>query len=257
MLIFSTDKKRLLEHFEKDRVLFAYHIGDLDDFFFEHCQWAVDYEERAHVLEVVLIYSGGDTPVVLALGLTERFAPFLNSLMDLLPARFFCHFRAESRPQLQKQYRESSFGTLRRMKLGNFNLQPDDERIRRLKPSDVNRVRQLYHRAYPECYFTPRMLETGKYFGYEEGGRLLAVAGIHVNSDEHKMAVLGSIATDPDVRGRGLGTLVTSKLIADLDPSSRTICLNVKNDNLPALRSYEKLGFEPVYEFEESLFDLI
>ncbi len=256
MLMFSIDKKRLLEHFRKDPVMFAYHIGDLDDFYFGHCQWAVDYEERAHIIEAVLIYSGGPIPTVLALGLSDRFSPLLDTLLDLLPPRFLCHFKSESRPVFSKRYRETRLGTMYRMKLGTFNPQPDDKNIRRLKPSDERRIRQFYHRAYPDCYFTPRMLETGKYFGYEEDGRLLAVAGIHVNSEEHKMAVLGSIATDPDARGRGLCTRATSKLIVDLDPTEKTICLNVSTHNEPAVKCYERLGFERVYEFEEALFEM-
>ncbi len=256
MLIFSTDKKRLLEHFQKDPVLFAYHIGDLDDFLFEKCQWAVDYEERAHVLESVLIYSGGDIPTVLAVGLTDRFAPMLDNLLDLLPPRFYCHFRKESREQFRKLYRENPLGTLHRMKLETFKPQPGDEHIRRLRPLDEKRLRQFYRRAYPDCYFTARMLETGKYFGYEREGLLLAVAGVHVHSDVYNVTVLGSIATDPDARGQGLATRVTSRLITDIDPSKHMICLNVHTGNAPAIRCYEKLGFERVYQFEESLFEL-
>ena len=43
MLVFTTNKERLSEHFQKDPVLFAYHLGDLDDFYFKDCQWGATY----------------------------------------------------------------------------------------------------------------------------------------------------------------------------------------------------------------------
>ena len=70
MLIFCRDKKRLQSHFLKDRVLFAYHLGDLDDFFFDDCQFAVLNDSRGRVEECLLTYFGCDTPSVLAFGLT-------------------------------------------------------------------------------------------------------------------------------------------------------------------------------------------
>ena len=106
------------------------------------------------------------------------------------------------------------------------------------------------------------MLATGKYFGclvddrVHADDRLLAVAGVHVCSDEYKVAVLGSIATHPEHRGRGLATTLTSHLTAELVNEGKLVCLNVKADNLPAIRCYKKLGFETIHEYEEALFEL-
>ena len=54
MLVFTVNKKHLERHFQKDPVLFGYHQGDLDDFYFPDCQWAADYHQRARIEELIL-----------------------------------------------------------------------------------------------------------------------------------------------------------------------------------------------------------
>ena len=260
MFIFSTDKARLLRHFEKDRVLFSYHIGDLDDFYFNDCQWAVVYpEDRARIEEAILIYTGCQTPTVMAFGLTDRFGEFLNEIVSILPPKLYCHFRTESRATFAKLYHETPLGTHLKMKLAdasNVAASSDDRNLLRLDPSHQDELQRLYDASYPGNYFTARMLESGKYFGYIEDGRIIAVSGVHVDSDEYKIAVLGNITTAPDHRGRGLGRLVTARLVNELAAEDKLVCLNVKADNDHAIRLYENLGFETAHEYEEALFEL-
>jgi len=259
MFIYSTDRARLRRHFQKDPVLFSYHIGDLDDFYFPHCQWAVVYEEqRARIEETILIYIGCETPTVMAFGLTERFAPFLNEIVEILPPKFYCHFMVDSRATFGRHYRETPLGTHLKMKLidaVDFAPSPNDSNVRRLDPSHESELKQLYDRAYPGHYFTARMLEAGKYFGYIEDHRIVAVAGVHVDSDQYKIAVLGNITTDPEYRGRGLGRIVTTRLVSELAHEGKLVCLNVKADNDHAIRLYERLGFTKIHEYEEALFE--
>lgn len=130
------------------------------------------------------------------------------------------------------------------------------ERAVRLDPSYETTLRQLYAAAYPGNYFAPRMLQTGKYFGYWDRGTIVAVAGVHVVSDKHQIAVLGNIATRPEHRGEGLATEITQVLVAELVAEGKMVCLNVKADNAPAIACYRKLGFVPVHEYEEAIYDL-
>ena len=67
---------------------------------------------------------------------------------------------------------------------------------RRLGESDIIQIKDLYDRSYPENFFDRRMLGTGKYFGYFEDGKLIAIAGIHVYSEKYRVAALGNITTD-------------------------------------------------------------
>jgi ribosomal protein S18 acetylase RimI-like enzyme len=203
------------------------------------------------------VYTGLDTATVIAFGLTDAISGLFDELMPLLPDRFYCHFFDTYRETLREQYSEEAMGTHIKMNLIDFK--PDERRDASIVPlteSDEAELRNLYTAAYPGCYFTSRILQTGKYFGCRVDDLLVAVAGVHVYSPEYKTAALGSIATHPDHRGKGLASQVTSQLVNELKREVDLICLNVKADNAPAIHCYEKLGFVKTHEYEESLFEL-
>ena len=252
---YNRDKEALLEHFKKDPILFGYHIGDLDDFYIHNCRWAVTGDDS--IEEAVLIYSGLETPTVLAFGIGDNFNRFLESLLAELPDRFYCHYQNQSRPIFEKAFIDKSLGTHLKMKLvsGSFNscLRSDLD-IRRLDKADKERLLVLYELSYPENYFDDRMLETGKYFGCFKNNDMVCVSGIHVHADKYKISILGNITTHPEHRGRGLATAVTAVLVNELRSAGNVIALNVKKDNLAAINCYRKLGFEIYCEYEESYF---
>ncbi len=259
MFTFAIDKKRLLAHFQKDPVLFAYHIGDLDDRYFPHCQFACTYGETAHILESVLIYSGLKTPSVLAFGTTDDFPQLLDELMPVLPLKFFCHYLPQYRDTFLQAYTETDLGLHHKMKLTNFK--PVDTslkgaEIRPLSTLDAENVLSFYRSAYPDGYFEPHMLESGRFVGLMIDRRLVSVAGVHIYSPTYKIAVLGAIATLPEYRDKGLATILTSYLCQQLVKEKLLICLNVKADNTAAIQSYSRIGFEKTHEYQEALFEL-
>jgi ribosomal protein S18 acetylase RimI-like enzyme len=260
-MIFTHNKMRLLRHFLKDPVLFAYHIGDLDDFFFPDCLWPALFGKVQGIDETLLTYTGGDAPTLLAFGLTDRFESLLRDYLPVAPARFYCHFQQQYRHIFDEYATGQTLGTYLKMKL-------DSDRLRDYSPAKVTEptlqldeshlplLRDLYASAHPDNYFVPRMLQTGHYLGIMRDDRMVATAGVHVASDEHRIAVLGNITTHPDYRGLGMATRLTHELSARLSEQGKMVCLNVKDDNLPALACYEKIGFMKVHEYEEALFTL-
>ncbi len=261
MFTYTSDKERLRTHFQKDPVLFSYHLGDLDDFFFSHCQWAAIYSGAEHlpvVDDVILVYSGGRLPTVMAFGVSSRFGWFLEEIRDLLPYEFFCHFQARDRNRFEGVFDEIPLGMHHKMRLDATRVSRRSEEstldIRRLDDSHHPALVELYSNAYPDNYYDRRMLATGKYFGVFEQGKIVAVAGVHVYSTEYKIAVLGNITTAPVARRRGLAGAVTSHLCAELTAEGNLVCLNVKSDNAAATHCYEKLGFVKVHEYEEARF---
>lgn len=260
MFTFAIDKKRLLEHFQKDPVLFAYHIGDLDDRYFPQCQFACTYGETAHIFESVLIYSGLKTPSVLAFGTTDDgFVELLDELMPVLPLKFFCHYLPPYRDTFLEAYKETDLGLHQKMKLTNFrpvDSKVENGEIRPLSTSDAETVLSFYSSAYPDGYFEPHMLESGRFVGMMVDGRLVSVAGVHIYSPAYKIAVLGAIATLPEFRGKGFATILTSHLCQQLVKERLLICLNVKADNTTAIKSYSRIGFTITHEYQEALFEL-
>ncbi|MDH3890688.1 MAG: GNAT family N-acetyltransferase [candidate division Zixibacteria bacterium] len=258
MISTSTDKAALEQHFRKDPVLYAYHIGDLDDFFFPKCQWLVYQTDDGVIDEALLIYKGPSTPTVLAFGVSNEFNSLVEASIADLPGRFFCHFQKAQRKLLAQAFEIQAFGPHLKMQLKDYTPPPNDPRsdaVDRFDRSHLSMLQSFYAEAYPDSYFDQRMLDTGKCFGYFENNQLLAAAGLHVYSVEYDIAVLGNIATMPADRGRGLGTLMTAHLVSELVAERRgCVCLNVKADNMAAIKCYEKLGFAIVHQYEEGLF---
>ena len=261
MLIFTTDKPRLARHFQKDPALFSYHLGDLDDFFFPYCQWASIYHPtRAIIQEAVLIYSGGATTTVLMFGLSDQFSTLMSDLVDLLPPKFHGHFQESTRELLLTRYDQRDLGKYLKMKLEDLDklksYEKNRHQIRRLSESDLEQLKELFASAHSDNYFIDRMLQTGKYFGIEADSKIVSVAGVHVCSDEYKIAALGNIATHPDFRGQGMGKAVTAHLTNELAAAGMTVCLNVSADNRSVLSVYEQLGFVSVYKYSAADFEL-
>jgi len=133
-------------------------------------------------------------------------------------------------------------------------LPVSDTRVELLAPGDLAEVESFYAFAYPGTWFQPRMLETGRYVGVRRDGRLVCVAGVHVWSPAYRVAALGNVATLPEARGEGVATAACTRLCRLLlEDGIDVISLNVRADNLAAIRAYEKLGFAPAADYVEVL----
>ena len=127
----------------------------------------------------------------------------------------------------------------------------DTARAVQLSTSDLDELQALYRLSYPGNSFDSRMLETGCYYGIRQGKELVSVAGIHVCSPTYRVAAIGNVTTHPAYRGQGLATIVCAKLCQSLLQTIDYIGLNVKADNISAIRSYERLGFEYIATYDE------
>jgi ribosomal protein S18 acetylase RimI-like enzyme len=126
-----------------------------------------------------------------------------------------------------------------------------------LQRADQSALQAFYDQSYPGNWFDPRMLETGQYVGVREAGAIRCAAGIHVFSAQYGVAALGNIATDPRARRRGLAKRATARLCQSLLEHLDTISLNVKADNIAAIRCYEALGFSVIAEYDEFMVERI
>lgn len=234
--------------------LHLYEIGDLDDFFWPYTSWYA-HKDGGAIRELALVYYGTDLPVLLAFidGPPVVMHSLLRSMAHQLPRRLYAHLSPGLVVALEDEYRFRSHGIHLKMAL-RHRARVEAVATRdavTLSTADLEEVNDLYRASYPGNWFDPRMLETGHYYGVRRGGRLLSVGGVHVYSERHRVAALGNIATLPEVRGRGLGTLVTAKACQSLLPTVDHIGLNVKADNASAIASYRSLGFERIADYEE------
>ena len=100
--------------------------------------------------------------------------------------------------------------------------------------------------------FSPEQIARGVFYGVLVAGRVVSVAGTHLVSPTYGVAGMGNIFTHPDHRGRGYGTATTSAVASELYRRGiGDVVLNVSQDNAPAIRIYERLGFERYCPFNE------
>ena len=107
-------------------------------------------------------------------------------------------------------------------------------------------------RASRPIFSFPRWWQTACSMGSMKARALVAAAGTHLLAREEGAAAIGNVYTRRDRRGRGLGRLATSAVLAELS-GVETIGLNVRPDNDAALHLYESLGFARHCEFYEAL----
>jgi ribosomal protein S18 acetylase RimI-like enzyme len=94
--------------------------------------------------------------------------------------------------------------------------------------------------------FGIRTPELGEYFGYFDGGRLIAMAGERMCAgDLHEVS---GICTHPDYLGRGIAKKLTIKLVLRQLQRGKRPFLHVLSHNSPARALYAKLGFRDYRE---------
>lgn len=254
------DKRTLETFLLKHRALNYYTLGDLDDFFWPHTTWYALKEDDL-IQALVLIYTGTDLPVLLAINNDNQaqMLALLEAVRSVLPKRIYAHLSPGLEGPLQADYQLEHHGEHFKMSLVDPTKLKAHETssVQALTSGDLNDLLTLYEVAYPGNWFDPRMLETKQYFGIRhENGTLISAAGVHVYSTAYKIAAIGNITTHPDHRGQGLGTATTARLCHSLLKTVDSIGLNVLTDNAPAIRSYRKLGFEVLTTYHEYMLEL-
>lgn len=251
------DKAKIEAFLRQHTFLNLYAIGDLDKLFWNYTTWYALASEQ-QINQLVLLYTRS-FPVLLGLSAeVEQLKELLRLLLALLPKQFYAHLSGDAIAIFTKNYHIQSHGIHYKMALTDSSRidNIDTSEVIPISATNIDQLQQLYFASYPSNWFEPHMLETEYYYGIKRGGTLISVAGVHIYSQEYKVAALGNITTHPQWRGQGLGTLVCAKLCQALLKTVEHIGLNVKADNLSAIACYRKLGFERVATYEEFALEL-
>jgi ribosomal protein S18 acetylase RimI-like enzyme len=240
-----TNKSEIRMLLNTDREWSIYALADLDDGMFEHCDWYTMAGGLALVFRAIAIrpiFVLGDVPVT-------------RSLLAALPERAgYLNLKSEQLEAAEGIYRYRERQEMRRMFLDVF--QPRHGEVEPLTPAHCEELKNLYATGGGGIAFAPHQLETGFFRGVRRNGRLVAVAGVHVASQQEAVAAVGNICTRPDCRGQGLAQIVTSAVVtALLEVGIGTIGLNVEHSNLAAIRAYERIGFRTHLSYYEGVAD--
>jgi ribosomal protein S18 acetylase RimI-like enzyme len=253
-----TNKAEIRAFLETDRAYNAYAIGDLEPVLFAECTW-IGAARAGRIEALVLHYRGLDPPALLLMGMAEGLRAILAQ------AQAFDWVYMTCRPEIlgltRAFYTWQEVTRMWRMVLnvarfhsGGFGSTldvPDTAILAPLDPSHVAQINALFALG-GGLAFSPAQVANGVFYGVIDQGALVAVAGTHLVSAAYNMAAIGNVYTHPDYRERGYGTLTTTAVAqALIRRGIREIVLNVAQENLPALRIYERLGFERYCAFLE------
>ncbi len=246
-----TNKPDILHILQHDSIYAAYAIGDLADGFFEKCQWAVA-EDSHQPRALAMTFNGLQPPALFLMGDNEGLQSLLRQ--GVCPQHAYLTMRPENVPAVAHIYNLAEKREMWRMSVERSAFRPvlGRQDMARLRPVDIDALNQLYSWG-GAAFFSAYQLEQGVYYAAHRNGGLVAAAGTHIVSPEYGIAAVGNVYTHPDYRNRGLATACTSAVVAELFRLGCTVVvLNVRQDNLAAVRAYAKLGFRIYCPFVEA-----
>ena len=245
-----TEPASLAKLFLADRAVHIYGLADLEPPFWEASRW---YRRGDAVVGLVSLPDGEGTVVyAVSTAEPEGTLALVVDLLDEIPAGQLItgpvglaeaitphRTVAWSGPHLR-------YDLVDRSRLGAPSGQVVD-----LTSADLDELQALYDTEPGAAFFLPHMLSEDSFVGVRVGGRLVSAAGTHVISADHAAAAIGAVYTHPDHRGQGFGAAVTAGVVHRIGDRVETIGLNVSETNAAARTVYERLGFSPVWRYEE------
>jgi RimJ/RimL family protein N-acetyltransferase len=244
-----TDKERILAFLETDRVYAAYAIGDLEPSLFRQCSWACAEKEK-QLRALGLLFRGLNPPAYFVMGDPDGVTRILKTFSP--PGRIYLTCREEHLPIFTRlRAWERKPDSMWRMVLRRMPVPAEAGGGVRLTGAFAGQLKEFF-RFGGGIGFSPEQIDRGVFFGIFSARRLLAVAGTHLVSPAYGVAAVGNVLTHPDFRNRGYGAQATGAVVSELlRKGIRDIVLNVRQDNLPAVHLYEKIGFERYCAFFE------
>jgi ribosomal protein S18 acetylase RimI-like enzyme len=246
----SVDRPRLRAFLDRDPLLAAYAICDLDEREFQRARWGV--ATRADEIIAVAVEYGGLSPQPLfAFGADEGIEAILRDVVR--PRLTYIAVPMDAIAAVQRHYRLEPGPQMVRMAVDAEHFRPkviDD--VEPLRPSDAPELNRLYRLGFGS-WLPPQSVAEGVYYGIRVGRRLVAAAGTHVIGRDARIAVVGNVLTQAEYRGRGYAEATTSAVTAELLRFCDHVVLNVRADNPPALNAYRRLGYAEHARFEERL----
>ncbi|MBN1121464.1 MAG: GNAT family N-acetyltransferase [Anaerolineae bacterium] len=259
----TTDTAFVRDFLSSDESYTAYALGDLEEPYASQANWyTASVDEQVKGLG--LIYTGLSPTVLFLFGTLPAVEAILHS--DTAPQQIYLTAKPEAADIIKTVYDVEAIYHMFRMRLHpkQFSpMQPDANTPlpRRLDADDVDEINRLQREASAhdsrdmrDIAFDPVMVGDGYYYGIFVDNRLKAVAGTHLTAKREAVAAVGNVVVHPDSRGKHWGTVVSQAVTkALIDDGFRLIVLNVRQDNIAAIKTYERLGYQITGEFIEGL----
>jgi ribosomal protein S18 acetylase RimI-like enzyme len=246
----SVDRVRLRAFLERDRILAAYAICDLEEREFARARWGIA-TRGDDVIALGVEYGGLSPQPLFVMGRDEGIEAILRDV--LRPRLTYVAVPTDAMAAVSRHYRLDPGPQMVRMWVDAERFKPKlVDGVEPLRPSDAGELNRLYRLGFGS-WLPPQSVAEGVYYGIRVGRRLVAAAGTHVIGRDARIAVVGNVLTQPEYRGRGYAEATTSAVTAELLRFCDHVVLNVRADNPPALNAYRRLGYAEHARFEERL----
>jgi ribosomal protein S18 acetylase RimI-like enzyme len=245
-----TNKEKILAFLMHEHLYAAYAIGDLEPDLFAQTEW-VGAEKSGHLIAMSLCFRGLQPPALFLMGANEG----LDEIFEAgnRPENVYLLCRLEHYLTTKKYYSWKKRLPMWRMVTDPVRFQAVDGDPIRLNTTHIDQLVDLFGDEGADA-FSPSQVPSGVFYGIFQNNHLVSAAGTHLVSPTFNIAAVGNIYTLPDYRGKGYGTQTTSAVVSELIRQGiEDIVLNVEQDNLPANRLYDRLGFERYCPFYEGL----
>jgi len=239
---------RVRAFLERDRLLSAYALADLDATDVERARWWIA-TRGDDVVAAALVVEALPFRPCFATGENEALVRIFRE--GLREPRLVISTPPAGRLAVENAYRFERVDRMHRMAVTIDRFKPRvTHDVRRLRAEHLEDVVDLYGHA-SRSYFTPDRIERELYFGIYSGPLLVSAAGTHVRSRQSRIAAVGNVLTRVAYRGRGMATSVTSAVTEAALEEHADVVLNVRQDNEPAIAVYERLGYHVHAHFLE------
>jgi ribosomal protein S18 acetylase RimI-like enzyme len=246
----TTDRELLKAFLERDRILAAYALADLEDREAVRSRWGIA-RVGDEVVALVLEYGGPSPQPLFISGRDDGIEAILRDVIK--PSIAYVACLPGSVRAVESRYRLEPGPQMVRMWVDRETFRPAvDQGIEPLSAGDAGELNRLYRLGFGS-WLPPQAIAEGLYRGIRVNGRLVAAAGTHVIGRNAGIAVVGNVLTQPEFRGRGYAQATTAAVTAELLKFCDHVVLNVRSDNPPALNAYRRLGYAEHVRFEERL----
>jgi hypothetical protein len=232
--------ERARAFFQRDRLMAAYALADIDAAEIEKARWwtATRGDE---VVACALVVEALPFRPCFASGETEALVSIFRD--GIHEPRIVLATPPAGRLAVESVYRFERVEKMHRMAVSVATFRPRATHgVTRLGADHVEDIIDLYGHA-SRTYFTEQRIEREIYFGIFVGRTLVSAAGTHVRSRLSNIAAVGNVLTRIAYRDRGMATTVTSAVTEAALEQHRDVVLNVRQDNAPAIAVYDRLGY--------------
>jgi ribosomal protein S18 acetylase RimI-like enzyme len=94
--------------------------------------------------------------------------------------------------------------------------------------------------------YAEKIFDSAVIYGKRDNNKLVAMIAAYANNEEY--CFITHVGVLPEFQGRGVAQELLTELINDL--GNITFYLEVNKTNLPAIKLYQKNGFETVYIYD-------